>query len=186
MWGGVGGGGGGGRSKYWCRTHCTSVTLSSLFCSDFMSHVAYTEGDWGKLENGDRQNEAYNTECPASHPVRIPEVQFYFRIVDYKGGHHVFSDGTSSVHADYFSGWNETELQEVPHQPQDCESLHFCAVDLHFIVRDAVNPSATKARVHGDGPGRFKIARELSCFEQRSHRAPWRGARILVWHAGAG
>lgn len=48
-----------------------------------------------------------------SHPVKIPQVNIFFRITQYRGGRHVFSDGTSLLHADYFSGWNETHLQEV-------------------------------------------------------------------------
>ena len=41
------------------------------------------------------------------------EVQLYFRVDDYKGGAYTFSDGTSVVHADYFSGWDEVALQKV-------------------------------------------------------------------------
>ena len=53
---------------------------TSLTSDIFMSHVSYTEGGWGKYEMSDRQWRAYAAECPASHPVRIPEVQFYFRV----------------------------------------------------------------------------------------------------------
>ena len=75
--------------------------------SDFMSHVAYGEGDWTSQEG------AYAAECPTSHPKRIPEIQFYFRILNYPGGAFTFSDMTSSVHSDYFSAWDEDELQTV-------------------------------------------------------------------------
>ena len=30
-----------------------------------------------------------------------------------QGGAYTFSDGTSNIHADYFSGWDEAELQKV-------------------------------------------------------------------------
>jgi len=85
----------------------------SLTSQDFMSHVAYTKGNWGRFGVDDRQYHAYAADCPSTHPVRIPEIQFYFRIVGYEGGHHVFADGTSLVHADYFSGWDEAQLQRV-------------------------------------------------------------------------
>ena len=55
----------------------------------------------------------FDGECPSSHPVKIPEIQFFFRIAPYSGGQHIFSDGTSFYHADYFSGWNQQELQNV-------------------------------------------------------------------------
>jgi len=73
-----------------------------------MSHVAYPAGDWGSS-----QEDAYAADCPSSHPKRIPEIQMYFRILDYPGGAFTFSDMTSEVHSDYFSGWEESELQRV-------------------------------------------------------------------------
>ena len=33
--------------------------------------------------------------------------------MNYPGGAHVFADGTSYFHADYFSGWDQQELQNV-------------------------------------------------------------------------
>lgn len=48
-----------------------------LTSDNFMDHVAYGEGDWNS------QEDAYAADCPATHPKRIPEVQFYFRILDY-------------------------------------------------------------------------------------------------------
>ena len=56
-----------------------------------MSHVAYGAGEWSS------QEDAYEAECPTTHPIRIPEVQFYFRILEYQGGAYTFSDGTSQV-----------------------------------------------------------------------------------------
>ncbi|GMI15879.1 hypothetical protein TrLO_g12097 [Triparma laevis f. longispina] len=67
-----------------------------------MSHVSYD------IEEG-----RFDADCPSSHPVKLPEVHFYFRISNYKGGEYVFADGTSIIHADYFSGWEVTKLQEV-------------------------------------------------------------------------
>lgn len=133
---------------------------------DHMEHVAYTEGTWGqddpkKIWEPDkkvpsnpathqtyvdnlmgRQGAAYEADCPATHPVRIPEIQLYFRIADYKGGHHVFSDGSMQVHADYLSGWDEKELQKV---------LDACENDSHAASADKWCESTKK------NPGLFKF-----------------------------
>lgn len=103
-------------------TACAELEIKIVFpaCWDGVretstdqSHVAYASGDWGSYPVDDRQHRAYDAECPASHPVRIPEIQFYFRVTDYDGGHHLFADGDSDVHADYMSGWDVAELQQV-------------------------------------------------------------------------
>ena len=69
---------------------------------DHMSHVSYD------IEGG-----RFDGECPSTHPVKLPEIQLFFRILPYPGGKHVFADGTSFYHADYFSGWDSKELQNV-------------------------------------------------------------------------
>ena len=68
----------------------------------------------------------FDGECPSSHPVKIPEIQFFFRIAPYSGGQHIFSDGTSVYHADYFSGWKQNELQNV--LVSDYVHLYNCAI----------------------------------------------------------
>ena len=67
-----------------------------------MDHVAYSAPD-----------ESVDEPCPATHPVRIPKIAFFVRLRNYMGGPHVFSDGTTRMHADYFSGWKQSELQNV-------------------------------------------------------------------------
>ena len=52
-------------------------------------HVVYS----GECD-GDLHNECFDFDCPASHPVKIPEIHLYIRVLEYKGGPHVFSDGT--------------------------------------------------------------------------------------------
>ena len=53
------------------------------------SHVAYaTDCD------GDEHNECFDFACPASHPVKMPEIHLYVRVLGYEGGAHVFSDGS--------------------------------------------------------------------------------------------
>lgn len=70
--------------------------------SDHMSHVAYT------LDG------SHNGPCPDGYSKGpLPEIQLYFRIKDYSGEQHVFSNGMDMIHADYFSGWDEKELQNV-------------------------------------------------------------------------
>ncbi len=68
-----------------------------------MSHMAY---DVEEDSEG-----SFDGPCPSSHPVRVPEIQFYFRIKGYEGGEHRFSTDDYTLHADYMSGWNATELQ---------------------------------------------------------------------------
>lgn len=72
----------------------------NLVSDDMMSHIAYD------VEEG-----RFDADCPTSHPVKLPEVHFYFRIKNYKGGSYTFSDGSSVMHSDYFSGWDQTKLQ---------------------------------------------------------------------------
>eukprot|EP00533_Pseudo-nitzschia_delicatissima_P001166 CAMPEP_0116088654 /NCGR_PEP_ID=MMETSP0327-20121206/5984_1 /TAXON_ID=44447 /ORGANISM="Pseudo-nitzschia delicatissima, Strain B596" /LENGTH=537 /DNA_ID=CAMNT_0003579747 /DNA_START=73 /DNA_END=1686 /DNA_ORIENTATION=- len=52
-------------------------------------------------------------DCPASHPVKIPRIELFFRIMPYDGGWHTFADGSNVFHADYVSGWDETFLQNL-------------------------------------------------------------------------
>ena len=68
---------------------------------EHVDHVAYAEGG------------VFDGDCPASHPVRVPQIWLFFRIFDYDGGWHTFSDGSSVFHADYVSGWDVGFLQRV-------------------------------------------------------------------------
>ena len=52
------------------------------------NHVAYSvECD------GDEHNECFDFDCPASHPVKMPEIHLYVRVLGYEGGAHMFADG---------------------------------------------------------------------------------------------
>ena len=57
--------------------------------SDTGDHVAYSQEC-----DGDEHNECFDFACPASHPVRMPEIHLYIRVLDYEGGPHMFSDGS--------------------------------------------------------------------------------------------
>jgi len=70
------------------------------------NHVAYSEEC-----DGDVFNECFDFDCPESHPVRMPEIHLYVRVLNYEGGAHVFSNDTDVFHSDYFSGWDDEMLQ---------------------------------------------------------------------------
>ena len=36
----------------------------------------------------------FQDPCPASHPVRIPEISLFLVVPNYEGGAHVFADGS--------------------------------------------------------------------------------------------
>ena len=57
--------------------------------SETGDHVAYSEEC-----DGDEHNECFDFSCPASHPVKMPEIHLYVRVLDYEGGAHMFSDGS--------------------------------------------------------------------------------------------
>ena len=43
---------------------------------------------------GEHGNECFDFDCPESHPVRIPEIHLYVRILGYEGGAHMFANET--------------------------------------------------------------------------------------------
>ena len=53
------------------------------------NHVTYSEEC-----DGDVFNECFDFDCPESHPVRMPEIHLYVRVLNYEGGAHVFSNDT--------------------------------------------------------------------------------------------
>lgn len=78
---------------------------------DHKSHMAYTLD--GQV----------NGECPASHTRRLPQVQVFIRIPNYRGVEfeYVLSDGNRipgsngawNFHTDFFNGWDEGKFQEI-------------------------------------------------------------------------
>ena len=67
-----------------------------LYCSG--NHVSYAPGCDGESP------ECHELACPASHPLTIPEIHLYVRVLDYEGGAHTFSDG-SDVSRDNWHYW---------------------------------------------------------------------------------
>jgi len=94
---------------------------------DHVGHVAYAD------------HNLPGAECPASHPISIPQINMFFRIMPYDGGWHTFSDGSGVFHADYVSGWDEVFLQNVldgcENEGEGAMPNHFCEDFLTF--RDA-------------------------------------------------
>lgn len=95
--------------------------------SGHTAHVAYAEGS------------SFDGDCPDTHPVKLPQIQLFFRIVPYDGGWHEFSDGSGVFHADYVSGWEEDFLQNVLNK---CENEGEAAMpnffcEDHLTFRDA-------------------------------------------------
>lgn len=66
--------------------------------------------------------------CPDSHPVRLPKIAFFFRVFNYPGGPHEFSDGSGIFHADYIAGWDEAFLQNVLDNCNEEEDAAQCDV----------------------------------------------------------
>ena len=72
-------------------------------------HVVYsTECD------GDEHSECFEFDCPASHPVKFPEIHLYVRIQNYEGGAHVFADGTDVCLVFFFDGYFNLVFSDIP------------------------------------------------------------------------
>lgn len=68
---------------------------------DPFGHVAYTlDGTVG----GD---------CPDGYDKRIPQVQLFIRINNYKGGTYQLSNDSDIFHVDFMTGWQEGKLTEI-------------------------------------------------------------------------
>eukprot|EP00814_Leptocylindrus_danicus_P007508 CAMPEP_0116035010 /NCGR_PEP_ID=MMETSP0321-20121206/20043_1 /TAXON_ID=163516 /ORGANISM="Leptocylindrus danicus var. danicus, Strain B650" /LENGTH=474 /DNA_ID=CAMNT_0003511621 /DNA_START=97 /DNA_END=1521 /DNA_ORIENTATION=- len=69
--------------------------------NDPFSHVAYTTDG------------SVTGPCPAGFNKRIPQIQLFVRITNYKGGKYQLSDGSDVFHVDFMNGWQENTLQNV-------------------------------------------------------------------------
>ena len=54
-----------------------------------VKHVVYADECDGR-----EHNECFDFDCPRSHPVKLPEIHLYVRVLEYEGGAHMFADGT--------------------------------------------------------------------------------------------
>jgi hypothetical protein len=92
-------------SNFFPKEKCAELEVSMVLpnCWDGVNidsppehtnHVAYPE------------KSIFDEKCPDSHPVKLPQIRLFFRIFDYNGGWHMFSDGSDVFHSDYVSGWD--------------------------------------------------------------------------------
>lgn len=96
-------------------TRCSELEMSMIFpncwdgvnldSDDHMQHVAYSLAE--------ETEDLPGAPCPETHPVRLPLINFFVRILNYDGGLHTFSDGSDIFHADYVSGWDDKHLQSM-------------------------------------------------------------------------
>ena len=84
-------------------------------------------------DNDHKSHMAYTTDgtvkgpCPAGFDHRLPEVQLFVRIPNYKGGTYQLSDSSDVWHVDFFNGWQEGKLQEIiDNCPLDSEGDYGC------------------------------------------------------------
>ena len=105
-------------------TQCLSFVKSSGSVEDAKSTVVVL-----RIRPWVGRNRDVDGTCPPSHPVKIPKIGFFVRVAPYEGGQHVFSDGTTRMHADYFSGWEESFLQSVL---DGCDNGSFFSADDQF------------------------------------------------------
>lgn len=54
-------------------------------------------------------------ECPAGFDKRLPQVQLFVRITDYKGKkyRYTLADENDAFHVDFMNGWEEGKLQQI-------------------------------------------------------------------------
>jgi hypothetical protein len=92
------------------------------------SHMAYTT------------NGQVNGDCPSTHNRRLPQIQVFVRIPNYRGSsfQYVLADGNTisgrngayNFHTDFFNGWEEGKFQEIidncqPYPNQEAEGFGY-------------------------------------------------------------
>ncbi len=68
---------------------------------DPFSHVAYTKDG------------TVSGPCPDGYGKRLPQIQLFVRINNYKGGLYQLADGSDAFHVDFMNGWKEGKLQQI-------------------------------------------------------------------------
>ena len=71
---------------------------------DHRSHVAYGRDNGGAIDGTDPDR------CPASHPVKIPQLDFRVQYNASNGANARLSDGMVLPHADFWNTWEQPEL----------------------------------------------------------------------------
>ena len=106
-----------------CQT-VTGLNFPNRNC-DHLDIALATPTCWDGIELGDtndhRNHMAYTIDgsvagaCPPGFNHRVPQVQFFLAIREYKGAtrQYQLSHSSSEYHIDFFNGWKEGKLQEI-------------------------------------------------------------------------
>jgi hypothetical protein len=80
---------------------------------DFLVGTVLFPNCWDGVRRDSRDHRSHVTypvrsACPATHPVKLPDVRFFVRYPKGSGGRgwHL-SDGTTALHADYWNTWRQ-------------------------------------------------------------------------------
>jgi hypothetical protein len=74
---------------------------------------------WDGLNNDSPDHRSHvvypmNDKCPATHPVKVPEIFMHVRFAPGVGGPgYVLSDTTIAPHADFWNTWQQPKLEEL-------------------------------------------------------------------------
>lgn len=106
--------------RYDAPPRCTTSNLTAaimfpncwdgvnLDAADHRSHVVYPTG----------------SRCPASHPVKLPDVRYAIHYPKGSGGPGwTLADGTTVPHADFWNTWDQTEFERWL---DDCTRVRTC------------------------------------------------------------
>ncbi len=106
----------------------------NLDSPDHKSHVAF------------RQGEADDAPCPATHPVRLPRLDFFIRWFNTPTAVWRFSDEEEPTvfHADYISGWDEAFLQQLLDGGDGDVWIAKLTSVLAFATREMIKSSSNK------------------------------------------
>jgi len=84
---------------------------------------------------------AANTKCPASHPIKVPQIMVYLRFANY-GNDFELANGGEDWHADYYMGWDEDYLQKVLDECDVSNDIPCGSTRLRNIHSSASGPSS--------------------------------------------
>lgn len=110
---------------YCIRTKCSHESPCNLTCQIYHFLLIYLAMPtcWDETKgigtNDPFGHVAYTTDgtvggpCPAGYNKRVPQVQLFVRIGNYKGGTYELSDGSDVFHVDFMNGWKEGKLDEI-------------------------------------------------------------------------
>jgi hypothetical protein len=102
-----------GEGAYYEPPYCPTTDLKMYFflpncwdgvrkdSPDHRSHVVYPNGSG-------------STACPSSHPVKLPQIQFFVHFPSGIGGPgYRLADGTTLPHMDFWNTWKQPRLEQL-------------------------------------------------------------------------